>query len=145
MLCSLAIAFGGAVYILDIDYDGYVTSAFDPQGANQLNGVVLSFYINLRKSEFNPPAGYSEEVLESYLERYEDDKLSVPESELPNIIVIMNESFSDLDFVGKIKTDKDYLENYDRLAQEFPHGRLLVSSLGGGPATPSSSTLHGSR
>lgn len=131
-LCSLAIAFGGAAYILDIDYDGYVTSAFDPQGANQLNGVVLSFYINLRKSEFNPPAGYSEEVLESYLERYEDDKLSVPESELPNIIVIMNESFSDLDFVGKIKTDKDYLENYDRLAREFPHGRLLVSSLGGG-------------
>src|SRR5699024_10117324 len=54
VLCSLAIAFGGAAYRLNIDYDGYVTSAFDPQGANQLNGVVLSFYINLRKSEFNP-------------------------------------------------------------------------------------------
>lgn len=119
------------VNIWNIDYAEYSTSTFDQESTNDLNGVALSFYINVRKMKFEEPAGYDEDALMEYLSQYIDEVL--PEGkELPNIIVIMNESFSDLSYMGKLKTDNKYMPFFNSLTRKYPHGKLLVSVLGGG-------------
>lgn len=127
---SLALAAGAAAYIYDLDYLDYATSTFDTESTNNVNGVALSFYINFRKMSFDEPEGYSEKELFEYLDKYEDPE--PPKEELPNIIVIMNESFSDFNYMGRLKTDNDYLPYFNKLIETCPHGKLLVSVLGGG-------------
>lgn len=130
-LAALAACVLLCINIWNIDYTEYSTSTFDQKSTNDLNGVALSFYINVRKMSFDEPAGYDEDALMEYLSQYIDEVL--PEGkELPNIIVIMNESFSDLSYMGKFKTDTDYMPYYKSLIKNYPHGKLLVSVLGGG-------------
>lgn len=127
-LCVFAV---GCVGIYGIDYESFSTSTFDTESTNNVNGTALSFYINLRKMEFNPPNGYSSKELKEYLSQYEDETLEGDE-ELPNIIVIMNESFSDLSYLGKLRTNIPYMPYFNSLTGRYPNGRLLVSVLGGG-------------
>ncbi len=119
------------LFIWNIDYKSYSTSTFDQESTNDLNGVALSFWVNVRKTAFEKPEGYDKDALLEYISSYVADTL--PEGkELPNIIVIMNESFSDLSYIGRLKTDTEYMSYYDSLEKNYPHGRLLVSTLGGG-------------
>lgn len=129
------IALGIAVWLCAeiswIDHEDFSTSTFDQESTNDLNGVALSFYINVRKMNFDAPVGYDEEALMDYISQYVDETL--PEGkELPNIIVIMNESFSDLSYLGKLRTDNKYMPYFDSLTRNYPNGKLLVSVLGGG-------------
>lgn len=130
-LCSCALAAAGMVYIYKLDYMSYSTSTFDTESTNNVNGIALSFYINARKMKFDKPEGYSVQEMNEYLDRYEDETLS-DDAELPNIIVIMNESFADLKYMGKLRTNVPYMPYYNELTKKFPHGKLLVSALGGG-------------
>ncbi len=128
---SLALAVGVGAYIWNLDYKSYSTSTFDTQSTNRLNGVMLSFYINARKMQLDMPQGYSEKALNEYLANYQDQELA-DDAELPNIIVIMNESFADLEYLGNFRTTQDYMPYYNQLENKYPSGRLLVSTLGGG-------------
>ena len=131
-VCSLALAGLCAGYIWNIDYDSFSTSTFNTEATNDLNGIALNFYISERKMRYDEPVGYSAETLENFLSSYEDEAPLEELSGLPNIIVIMNVSFSDLSYLGRLKTDVDYMPNYDELSDEYLSGKLLVSTLGGG-------------
>ena len=131
-VCAAAMCTFGCVSIYGIDYESYSTSTFDTESTNNVNGTALSFYINLRKMSFDEPVGYSKQALEDYLGGYTDETLSGSEEDLPNIIVIMNESFSDLGYLGRLRTDTPYMPFYNDLSSKYPDGRLLVSVLGGG-------------
>ena len=128
---AIVLAFLGVKYIADIDIDSYSTSTFDTESTNNVNGVALNFYICARKMQFDEPVGYDPAAVDEFLSQYEDETLE-NEEDLPNIIVIMNESFSDLSYLGKLKTDVDYMPYYNELIKSYPHGKLLVSVLGGG-------------
>ena len=127
---SLILTAAGVVYIWNIDYTSYSTSTFDTESTNNVNGVVLSFYINFRKMKYDKPLNYDPAAIDEYLSQYEDDTLE-DDAELPNIIVIMNESFSDLSYMGRLKTDQPYMPYYNELIKNHPHGKLLVSVLTG--------------
>ncbi len=128
---ALALCVLLCVNVWSIDYKEYSTSTFDQESTNDLNGVALSFYINCRKMSYDKPADYDQEELMEYISGFVADTL--PEGkELPNIIVIMNESFTDLAYNGKLKTDTEYMSFYESLEKDYPHGRILVSTLGGG-------------
>ena len=128
---GIAITVSSVLTISWIDYTSFSTSTFDQESTNDLNGIALSFYINCCKMRFDEPVGYSEEAIEQFLSQYTDEVLEEGE-ELPNIIVVMNESFSDLSYVGKLRTDNAYMDYFDSLTRKYPHGKLLVSVLGGG-------------
>ncbi len=142
-----AIAFAiGCIGIYNIDYESFSTSTFDTESTNNVNGTALSFYINYRKMDFDPPEGYSVKALKEFLAGYDDETSSEtdlgdnvhvgevikPQPDYPNIIVIMNESFSDLSYLGTLRTDNEYMPNFDNLIRQNQTGRLLVSVLGGG-------------
>lgn len=123
----------GCFGIYDIDYESFSTSTFDTESTNNVNGTALSFYINARKMEFIEPENYSTQRLDEFMSQYTDETLEKgEEDELPNIIVIMNESFSDLSYLGRLKTDTPYLKYFNSLLGRYRNGRNLVSVLGGG-------------
>lgn len=117
--------------IASLDHTSFSTSTFDQESTNNVNGIALSFYINCRKMRFDEPVGYSYEAIEEFLAQYTDEELEEGQ-ELPNIIFVMNESFSDLSYVGKLKTDTPYMDYFNSLTRDYPHGKVLVSVLGGG-------------
>ncbi len=127
----------GCVGIYNIDYESFSTSTFDTESTNNVNGTALSFYINARKMKFEVPEGYSEKALKEYLGKFDETEYenaveAGASEDYPNIIVIMNESFADLAYNGRLRTDTPYLKNFESLCRDYDDGRVLVSVLGGG-------------
>ena len=63
--------------------------------------------------------------------------------EAPNIIVIMNEAFSDLSVLGDFKTNIDYMPNMRQMMKEYGGGNLMVSVKGGNTANTEYEFLAG--
>ena len=70
------------------------------------------------------------------------DGTAVPEMN-PNIIVIMNEAFSDLAVLGDFNTSEDYMPNFRALMEDYTSGHLLVSVKGGNTANTEFEFLSG--
>lgn len=87
------------------------------------------------------PTGYSSEALTQITEEYSGTKTEFR----PNIIMIMNESFADLQDVGAFETNADYLPFLHSLEGKGNTitGDLLVSTFGGGTATTEFEVLTG--
>ena len=61
----------------------------------------------------------------------------------PNVIVIMNEAFSDLSVLGDLQTNKDYMPFYRSLTENTVSGTAFVSVLGGNTANSEFEFLTG--
>lgn len=118
-----------AIPFFSIDYMGVDVDVFDQTHATNTHGTAYNFFINCRKMGIKKPAGYNEDdVYEMLANMDEDDKVS---EERPNVIVIMNESYSDLNVVGEFKTNMDYNSFFMGLKRNTIRGELLVSPFGG--------------
>ena len=91
---------------------------FTPTTIQFKNGTVTAFLMELQYMSVEKPAGYSEDSAKEALASYET--ADVPER-TPNIIVIMNEAFSDPAVLGQFSTNEDYMP--------FVHSLLDISSL----------------
>lgn len=112
-----------------VDYSGDVIDVYDQQHANNTHGTLYSFYINVRKMLLQKPDGYEEDDIKVMLSSYEGEK-ELPEK-MPNIIAIMNESFADLEAVGDLKTNVDFMPYINSMEKNTVKGQLLVSPFGG--------------
>ena len=103
------------------------------------------FYYFLRcagRSIVRAPEGYSADGLQTLAEDYKGE----PGTNTPNIIVIMNESFSDLGIVGDFETNEDYMpfvHSMQKGQKNTITGNLLVSTFGGGTANTEFEFLAG--
>lgn len=80
-------------------------------------------------SKLRAPEGYSEEKV---TEIYEQTPVGPGTAiQYPDIILILNESFYDLNIVTNVETDKDYLENLNRIGNKIT-GYAVSPSIGGG-------------
>ena len=89
------------------------------------------------------PAGYNAERLDEVVSAYPGNE----GTQAPNLIVIMNESFADLQAVGEFETNEDYMPYVHSLlsgAENTVSGELLVSTFGGGTANTEFEFLTGS-
>lgn len=71
------------------------------------------------------------------------DEPSTNEDELPNIIVVMNEAFSDLSVLGDFATNEDYMPFIRNLKEDTVRGNLYVSVKGGNTANTEFEFLTG--
>lgn len=121
-----------AIFIVSLsvqDYSDIDMDIFDQHHANNTHGTAYSFYINARRMELKPPAGYDSSVAATLLS---EESVPFPEDgDYPNIIVIMNESFADLQAVGEFTTSEDYMPFFRSLTNNAIKGELLVSPFGG--------------
>lgn len=102
------------------------------EDAYKYNGVVVNFLMNMKYLKIEKPENYSLEKVKNIA-----SKLNLnPKEELqgkvnPNIIVIMNETFSDLGNVGHLNINEDYMPFIHNLKNDTIKGNLFVSSYGG--------------
>lgn len=111
------------------------------------NGFVLNFSVCLRYSRVEEPEDYSQETLASIRLETEEKGESDPNAagaETPvNIIVVMNESFSDLAEVFDLETNADPLPFFHSLTENTIRGTAWSSVFGGTTANSEYEFLTG--
>ena len=119
------------------------------------NGLALNFTICLRYSRVDRPDGYSLQALNALGEEYGSDPagqegtasvtLVDPDgSTRPvNVIVIMNESFSDLSVIPGTQTNHDFLPFWRSLSENTVRGYAYSSVFGGTTANSEYEFLTG--
>lgn len=96
-------------------------------------GYLLYFIANAGKAEVSKPEGYSVERADKILSAYEAGQAgsNIKNNVKPNIIMIMNESFSDLRVLGSFSTNTDVMGFYDSLKENTIKGYVQSSVYGG--------------
>ena len=102
---------------------------------NLTNGFMLNFLLTLKESIPTKPEGYSESSIVSLESKYANEA-PIQDGEFPHVIVIMNESFSDLQVLGSFKTDRPVTPFVNSLWENTIHGYAYSSVYGG--STPNS-------
>ncbi len=102
------------------------------------NGMLPGLMVKLSEVPVRVPQGYSREEEKERLENTEVSGTLPETGEMPDVIVIMNEAFSDLAVDAPFKTNKDYMPFVHSLKgkENTVTGYAHVSILGG--ATPNS-------
>ena len=140
-LAVFALFTGGIYYELfktDIIAEkNWFVSGFKPKASYRRNGYALSFFVTVRGMFVDKPAGYSIEAVRSITGGFESDPAAesaeVSES-TPNIIAVMNESFSDLAVMGELDVNTDYMPFYHSLKENTVKGWMHSSIFGGSTA-----------
>lgn len=147
---------------------------FTPAYMTKVNGMAVTFAMDLAYVAVDKPEGYSADEAEATLKQYGDTSNVFPDGEktvsdqsnknnmgqsddangskandsgqgkeddqLPNIIVIMDEAFSDLAVVGDLETNEDYMPFMHKMQQGADNaitGYAQVSVCGGNTANSS--------
>ena len=131
---------------------GIDTTLFTPKVIYVKNGFWPAFLSNLSFLKIDRPDGYSVEkvvqIAEDAASEYgkntaKADSASSSGQVRPNIIVIMNEAFSDLSVLGDFNTNEDYMPNFRALMEDYTSGHLMVSVKGGNTANTEYEFLSG--
>lgn len=116
--------------------DSFPLKTWENQGSTT-NGYYLNFCVNLRKCVVEMPAQYTDDVLTELEQRYTNGASTVVAEDLPTIIVIMNESFADLQVLGEnINTNIPVTPILNSIGGNAVKGYALCSVFGGN--TPNS-------
>ena len=107
------------------------------------SGYISSLASETRYITAEKPEGYSSEKAQEVTEEvslkaWENTNI-VPQ----NIIMIMNESLTDFESVGEVKTDGEILPFIHSLNENVKHGQLHVPTFGGGTARSEYEALTG--
>lgn len=123
---------------------GMDTTLFTPNVRYRKNGLLVAYLANLNLINIKKPEGYSAEKTEELQE-----EIKKPEGEqfelakAPNIIVIMNEAFSDLGVIGDFNASEDCMPFFRSMMEQYTGGHLMVSVKGGNTANTEYEFLSG--
>lgn len=113
------------------------------EGATR-NGYFLNFTVGFRDFFVEAPEGYSLEAIEELEKKYSDQSTIINPESLPNIIVIMNESFADFNILGtQLRTNQPVTPFLDALQENTIRGYALTSIFGGTTANSEFEFLTG--
>ncbi|MEA5051536.1 MAG: sulfatase-like hydrolase/transferase [Oscillospiraceae bacterium] len=142
LLCA-AVAAG---YTLLVICDDSVTDALGYRDSSEVsrrfnnNTYYLEFFKTLHSIMPHAPRGYSERAMTALGEEIQAH--SVDCAATPDIIVVIDESWADLDAYD-VQFDRNLFENYDRLSQQGVSGKSVSPLLGGGTADVEFEVLTG--
>lgn len=132
---------------------GLYDKFFTPTVMNKRDGNVVAFLMGMEYLDIDKPSGYSATAEGDALRQAAGDSAGLAEAladpqsvKRPNIIVIMDEAFSDLSIHGKLDTNADVMPFIHRLQQGAENtvtGNLNVSVLGGNTANTEFEFLTG--
>ena len=150
VMIALAMAVCGAFNYMyfHLDYtENMKVKLFKPQETYTQKGCMLTVVRSFCYMFPEKPEGYSVQKAEEIAERYKDagSTSATNVSEHPNVIIIMNESFSDMCEVsnGLIKTNKEVMPVVKSLNENTYKGVLHEERRGGGTAIMEFETLTG--
>ena len=120
------------------------TILFSSTHMTKVNGTLVTFVMDLVYMSVEKPPEYDKGDARAALDNYRTQEETV--TELPNIIVIMNEAFSDPGVLGTMLTSEDYMPFYHSLRSGMENtvtGMLNVSVCGGNTANTEFEFLTG--
>lgn len=122
----------------------FVIDYWNVGNTRNLNGACLSYFLLLKDSKVDIPNGYSEKALQAIADAVDDScQSSDKNGQKPDIIMIMNEAWSDLRVLGELDTTQEFMPFADSLAGNSIRGELYVSILGGLTANTEFEALTG--
>lgn len=136
VLC-ITISFTVNFYLTDMISNYELDENWDPKEEYHNNGLIASLFKQSRNLIITEPDGYDINSIHDLANSIEVPIVKHDEDyEYPNIIAIMNESFSDLRVVGKFETNTEYLPFFNSLKKNTIKGNLHMSVFGA--TTPNS-------
>lgn len=138
LLCSMIIIFAffttSFVNIFRLD-----TNLWVPSKEYKSNGFLASFIKQIKEINMSKPEGYSLDILSEIQDKHYVEEVkevntpinSIADDDKPNIIVIMNESFSDMSVHRQFKTNVDYMPYVKKLMKSTLSGYVHSSTYGG--------------
>lgn len=94
-------------------------------------GGLVNFFLDLGIMNLeNEDINYSEETMKNLYKKYEND--IVGKQEYDNVIVVLMESYYDMNDFANLKFEKDPLLNYRKYAEKNGETKLVVTGIGGG-------------
>lgn len=145
-----------AICILYFFTDQYADVGLKPDFWNQnrgyrRTGVVMNFCLNTKYLYVTKPDGYDAEQVETFVSnRLGDENSSISQrpstpddTVTPHIICIMNESLADLQVLGDLQTNVDYMPFLRNLTENTVKGNLHVPVIGSGTSNTEFEFLTG--
>ncbi|MDO5145483.1 MAG: LTA synthase family protein [Eubacteriales bacterium] len=139
----------GSGYLESIGVDFRV---YRPQYKYRYYGTLLTTMRTFGYLHVTEPEGYSEEKVRTLTEKYEETSQQMPvfagnpllkKQQNPNIIVVMNESFADLQDVGELELTRDAMPFFRSLKENVIKGYTYTSVFGGNTANAEFEFLTG--
>ncbi len=159
LLCALLL-FGGGYLLQKEEVQTALsmdTILFTPSVRYRNNGFIAAFVGDLHLIRVEEPENYStdtvekiaadtlsggqQEQMQTLLENVKAEEDVSPTK--PNIVVIMNEAFSDLAVLGSFAVSEDYMPFMRSLMKDYAGGNLMVSVKGGNTANTEYEFLSG--
>ena len=106
---------------------------FKPQETFKIKGTPLAFVRSMKDLIVVKPEGYSIENIEKIMKNYKSDKKENKNS--PNIIIIMDEAYTDFTEITDLKISEDYVPYIHSLKKNTIKGNLYTSVFGGGTSS----------
>ncbi|MDE5697848.1 MAG: LTA synthase family protein [Lachnospiraceae bacterium] len=127
---------------------GMYDKLFTPTVMSKRDGTAVAFLMELQYISVDKPADYSASKVSEILAPFEEETVAPEMSKtFPNIIVIMNEAFSDPAVLGEFETNEDYMPYVHSILNgkiaNTISGYLNVSVLGGNTANTEFEFLTG--
>lgn len=97
-------------------------------------GYLMSTMVFAKYATLQRPEGYSARKAQQILDSFENMETECTSLQPVNLIVVMNESWSMLDYVKAVKTNIPYNTFYQNLSENAIKGNLYVSICGGDTA-----------
>ncbi len=127
---------------------GIYDKLFTPTVMSKRDGTAVAFLIELQYISVDKPANYTPSAVDEILAPYnEPGEVETVPAQLPNIIVVMNEAFSDPAVLAPFETNEDYMPYMHSIQNgevaNTISGYLNVSVLGGNTANTEFEFLTG--
>ena len=149
IVAAAYLVFAGGMYnlVMNTDYleEKYIKfNTFRPIKSYSLNGGLLTFVKSIRLCLVDKPEGYSVKAVDEIAKDYPSDSVAeVEATKQPNIIVIMDEAFANLQDVGSFETNEEVTPFYNSLKENTIKGYTYVSVFGGQTANTEYEFLTG--
>lgn len=129
--------------ILIMTVGGYVSNLktyhWKMEGA-EINGYFLEFVAELKEIKAKKPEDYNSNNIELLSKKYQREDSDLKK---PHIIVVMDESFADLNLINEFSVNKDVMPYISSLKENTIKGNALASVFGGNTANSEYEFLTG--
>lgn len=106
-------------------------------------GYLYGFSTSIFSRGMKEPLQYSEKSIQSVVEETNQGESTIAREDRPNVIVVLLESFYDIDECNFIKTEKDPIPFFHYLENNFSTGHLTVPVVGAGTCNSEFEVLTG--
>lgn len=130
-ILSVGLLGGLAAFVLYAPYlDQISVNFWDQTSFYKTYGTQLTTYVYAQKTKVQKPEGYSVDAVEAVLEDISESKGNVPVK--PDILAIMNESFTDFSYMADFSTNEPFLPFFHSISENCIKGKIYVSAYGAG-------------